>query len=165
MIKKPRLLTAPDILRLKSGEEQQAIAKNNQGFKDYYSHIFSELTKEFGTQSTDNLLFLVVEKYHPHLKIKENKGAKKKWNDYLCAMVTVEIDSRRNTGDPLKKAVHDLCKHPIWKKFVQGIDGEEQFKKVYKHGKKSKFLNLVKRYYALQDDWENQILQELNKFL
>ena len=164
MIKKPKSLTKPDLLRLPRGEEQLAIEKRNQEFRDYESYVVGELVKEFGTGTLGQLLIMVTEKYHPKLKIKETKGAKKIWNDFLCALVAVEINTRRKSGDSLKKVVNDLCKEPIWKQFVRGIDGEEQFKKVYKDGKKSRYFRIANQLHALPNEWESLIKEELKLF-
>ena len=167
MIKKPKPLTMPDLLRLKQGEEQSAIIKRNNEVTKYENFIFDELVKEFSPSSIAELLFLVVEKYHPRLKIKEAKGAKKKWDDYLCSMVAVEIDARRNSKNTLKKVINDLCKHPTWGRFVENIygGGEEQFKKVYKIGKKAKLYNYAKYIRSTPGQWDEHLNSELDRFL
>jgi hypothetical protein len=158
MIKKPEPPNLADALR-----GQEPINKKKLAQKQYEEYILTNLLKEFGTASIEELLFCVVEKYHPKLKIKHQKGVKQQWSKLLGAIIKTEIDARRSGQVTLKAVIHELKKDPIWAPFI--LNSEEQFRKIYKQ-KHDAFCCKYAMNCRLSDkEWKELIKSERSKFV
>lgn len=164
MIKKPKKLGYPELLRLATSKErQEAVDLANAAQKKYNHFILNELVREFGTASLGELLFCVVEKYHKTLKNKKTPGIKPKWNNYLASLIRIEVDARRSEGKTLKAVIHEMKKEHPWAPFI--LNSDEQFKKVYKIGRKVPTYRLAKKIHKSKEAWKKAVEDELECFL
>jgi hypothetical protein len=134
-------------------------------WEDYKFQITVNLIMEYGISDPYELLVVIAEKFHPELKIKHKRGAIEKWTDFLCELLASEIQKRRDSGDPLKIAIRDLCNDPLWGKFTGDRDGTHIFNKYYKKGKSSKNFQITKQMYdRFPEEVETLVKKELKKF-
>lgn len=164
MIRKPKEIGLPELLRLATSVEREAAEEGYyENQKKYEKYILTELVKEFGTASLARLLFCVVEKYHRTLKNKKTPGTKPKWNDYLASIIRIEVDTRRSEGKTLKAVIHEMRTEYPWAPFI--LNSEDQFRKVYKIGHKLPTYRLAKRIHKSKEAWKKAVEDELESFL
>jgi hypothetical protein len=134
-MKKPNNLSLSDMLRF-SAEDH---LKHDIAVAKYKEYILRTLIEEVGSPAPFDIIFHLIEKYHPILKVKHKRGVKTKWGDYLNAMIAVEVQTYRDSGMMLKEAVWEVSKENRWKAlFRKTTDkGIQLINKAYKSGKKS----------------------------
>jgi hypothetical protein len=77
-------------------------------------------------------------------KIKQTRGAKTKWGDYLKAMLAVEVEFRRKESGSTNKAIRDLIDDPIWQRmFSKSKDSVGLAKEIIKDGKKGNEKSII----------------------
>ena len=158
MIKKPETITKADHIR-----GQDAINKKKLAQNQYEEYILTNLVREFGTSSIGELLFYVVEKYHPKLKVKQQKGVKQQWSQLLGAIIKTEVDARRSRKASLKVVIKELEKDPIWAPFI--ASSEDQFRKVYKQKHDIFCCKYAKHCRQSESEWSELVKTERIKIL
>ena len=135
--KKPSLLADDAIL--KEYEKAQ---------NEYISKIFDTVIRESKAKTISEVVIFLCEKYHPDFKIKQTRGAKTKWSDYLKAMLAVEVEYRKKESGSTKKAILDLIDDPIWQRmFKKSKDAIGLAKEIAKDGKKGIYYKIARFEY------------------
>ena len=158
MIKKPEAITKADHIR-----GQDAINKKKLAQNQYEEYILTNLVREFGISSIGELLFCVVEKYHPKLKVMQQKGVKQQWSQLLGAIIKTEVDARRSGKTSLKAVIKELGKEPTWTPFI--VSSEDQFRKVYKQKHDIFCCKYARHCRQSESEWNELVKTERRKFL
>jgi hypothetical protein len=125
-------------------------------------YVIPALVKEFGTASITQLLFDVVAKYHPTLKVKGRRGPKEIWSPLLCAVIKVEVDARRRSLPTLKAAIKELSKDPLWNVLIS--QSEETFRRKYNGKHDADSLKCAQRIRPKEDEWQALLKEEVKRF-
>ncbi|WP_353437915.1 hypothetical protein [Polynucleobacter sp. UK-FUSCHL-C3] len=135
----------------------------------YIEKMFDTVVRESKAKTTSEVVIYLCEKYHPDFKIKQTRGAKTKWGDYLKAMLAVEVEFRRKESGSTKKAIRDLIDDPIWQRmFSKSKDSVGLAKEIIKDGKKGiyykiarfEYLESVNKGYAVWSKEVKKIIDE-----
>jgi hypothetical protein len=123
--------------------------------ESYYLHqkykekLISDLLSTYEARTLEDLIVVLCEKFHPSYIEKNKRGAKTKWNEYLCALLAFEIKRKMNEGKLKKTAIYEIVRDPLWCKLGKNSkDIFGLFAKAEKSGSKSNFYPVIKDYYS-----------------
>jgi hypothetical protein len=161
--KKPALLADDSTLK----EYEKAQSK-------YIEKMFDTILRESKVKTLPEVLIYLCETYHPDFIIKEKRGAKTKWSDYLKAILAVDLDVRKKKHKQIKAAIIELCDDKYWSKmFIDNKSPLELIRLIAKGGKSNMHYKLVKLLYedsqskepGIVKNWDLFIKEEVNEAL
>jgi hypothetical protein len=131
------------------------LALNEEIKESYFLHekykeeLISELLRTYEARTLEDLIVVLCEKFHPSYIEKNKRGAKTKWNEYLCALLAFEIRRKMNEGKLKKTAIYEIVRDPVWCKLGKNSkDIFGLFAKAEKSGSKSKLYPVIKNHYS-----------------
>lgn len=144
---KPKNLTLVDLLRFTAQDH----LRHDEEVARYQLHILNTLSEEAQSKDAIEIIFYLAEKYHPDLKVRNKRGAKTKWSQYLNAMVAAEVEAHRGQGISVKESVWKVAQEIRWRALVKNTKdkGYELINKAYKSGKNNPSFKLAQKEYEL----------------
>lgn len=138
----------------------------------YRKTVINSLLGEYQTTSLQDVIISLAETYHPKYKIRKKRGTKTKWNDYLKALLSIEIAKLESKTIPKKTAIYNLIQNTSWSKLVKNSeDPQELLKKIEKEGRKTSIFkamvkaNLLSTLQKDQKNWQLMVESSINEAL
>ena len=142
MIKPKKPPLTADVSALKEYEKAQ---------NEYIKEMFDTVIRESKAKTISEIVIYLCETYHPNFKIKRKRGAKTKWNDYLKALLFVDLDIRKKRYKQTKEAIIELIDDENWKKMFEKNDSRESsvalVKLIAKQGKRTTYTRFSQLVY------------------
>lgn len=131
--------------------DADAFKEYEKAQNEYINKMFDAIFRESKAKTIPEVLIYLCETYHPNFKIKKKRGAKTKWNDYLKALLFVDLENRKKRHKQSKNAIYELIDDEIWGKMFEKNDSRESsvalVKLIAKQGKKNGFTKFTQLVY------------------